>query len=107
MRKARRDPRSHRHSVVGVWTHLTSSPSEFVEIIMMMVDAIGIDHVGIGSDDDLLARRGGAGSNRAWTGMTSGFFYTVAGERFTNDEISKVGGGNYCRIFGKVTTGRP
>jgi hypothetical protein len=24
---------------------------------------------------------------------------------FTPDDIGKVGGGNYCRIFGKVTTG--
>jgi hypothetical protein len=25
---------------------------------------------------------------------------------FTPDDISKVGGGNYCRVFGKVTAAR-
>src|SRR4051794_13916813 len=39
-----------------------------------MVDAIGIDHVGIGSDTDLLSSRVGSGTNRAWPGPTGGFF---------------------------------
>ena len=68
------------------------------------------DHVGIGSDNDLLSRRVGAGTNRAWPGLTSGFFYAVVGEMlrqgFTADEINKVGGSNYCRIFGTVTAGK-
>jgi hypothetical protein len=51
-----------------VWTKLTASVTEFVESIKMMVDAIGIDHVGIGSDNDLLSRRVSAGTNRAWAG---------------------------------------
>ena len=72
-----------------------------------MVDAIGIDHVGIGSDNDLLSRRTGAGTNRAWPELTGGFFYVVVAEMlrqgFTAGEISKIGGGNYCRVFGKVT----
>ena len=41
--------------VVGVSTHLTSSLEEFVESIKAMVDAIGIDHVGMGTDTDLLS----------------------------------------------------
>lgn len=96
--------------VVGVWTHLADSPQEFVESIQSMVDAIGINHVGIGSDTDLLSSRVGSGTNRAWPGMTGGFFPVVAGEMlrqgFKPDEIAKVGGGNYCRIFGQVTAGR-
>jgi len=47
--------------VVGVWTKLTGSVTEFVESIQMMVDAIGMDHAGIGSDNDLLSGRVGAG----------------------------------------------
>lgn len=39
--------------------------------------------------------------------MTGGFFYAVVGEMlrqgFTASDIGKVGGGNFCRIFGKVT----
>jgi len=96
--------------IVGVWTKLTDSVTEFVESIKMMVDAIGIDHVGIGSDNDLLSQRVGAGSNRAWSGLTTGFLYATVGEMrrqgFTAAEIRKVGGGNYCRIFGKVTAGK-
>jgi membrane dipeptidase len=93
--------------VVGVWTKLTGSVTEFVESIKMMVDAIGVDHTGIGTDNDLLSRRFGSGTNRAWPGLTGGFFYVVVGEMlrqgFTADEIGKIGGDNYCRVFGRVT----
>jgi membrane dipeptidase len=95
--------------VVGVWTHLADSLKEFVESIKAMVDAVGIDHVGIGSDTDLLSSRIGQGTNKAWPGLTEGFFYAVVGEMlrqgFRPDDIGKVGGGNYCRVFGKVTAG--
>jgi membrane dipeptidase len=95
--------------VVGVWTHLADSLREFVESIKAMVDAVGIDHVGMGSDTDLLSSRIGQGTNRAWQEPTGGFFYAVVGEMlrqgFTSDDIGKVGGGNYCRVFGKVTAG--
>jgi membrane dipeptidase len=95
--------------VIGVWTHLADSLKEFVESIKAMVDAVGVDHVGIGSDTDLLSSRVGQGTNKAWAGLTGGFFYAVAGEMllqgFTPDDIGKVGGGNFCRVFGKVTAG--
>jgi membrane dipeptidase len=52
--------------VVGVWTHLADSLKDFVESIKAMVDAIGVDHVGIGSDTDLLSARVGQGTNKAW-----------------------------------------
>jgi microsomal dipeptidase-like Zn-dependent dipeptidase len=32
-----------------------------------MVDVVGIDHVGIGTDTDLLSSRVGQGTNKAWT----------------------------------------
>ena len=96
--------------VVGVWTHLADSLKDFVESIKAMVDAVGIDHVGMGSDTDLLSSRTGQGTNKAWQGLTGGFFYAVVGEMlrqgFNSDDIGKVGGGNYCRVFGKVTAGR-
>jgi membrane dipeptidase len=95
--------------VIGVWAKLADSPKEFVENIKAMVDAIGVDHVGIGTDSDLLSSRVGQGTNKSWPGLTVGFFYAVVGEMllqgFKPDEISKVGGGNYCRVFGKVTAG--
>jgi membrane dipeptidase len=93
--------------VVGVWTKGTGSPTEFIKNIKMVVDAIGIDHVGIGTDTDLLSPRPGTGLNRAWKGMTAGFFPVVVEEflrqGFTSPEIGKIGGGNFGRVFGAVT----
>jgi membrane dipeptidase len=95
--------------VVGVWTKLADSLKEFVESIKAMGDAVGIDHVGIGTDTDLLSSREGQGTNKAYRGLNGGFFRAVAGEMlvqgFTPDDIGKVGGGNFCRVFGKVTAG--
>jgi membrane dipeptidase len=95
--------------VIGVWTKLADSPKEFVENIKAMVDAVGIDHVGIGTDTDLLSSRVGQGTNKAWPGLTGGFSPPVVGEMllqgFAPDDIGKVAGGNFCRVFGKVTAG--
>ncbi len=95
--------------VIGVWTKLAGSPKDFVENIKAMVDAVGIDHVGVGTDTDLLSARVGQGTNKAWPALTGGFFPAVVGEMllqgFTADDIGKVGGGNFCRVFGKVTAG--
>jgi membrane dipeptidase len=95
--------------VIGVWTHLADSLKDFVESIKAMVDAVGVDYVGIGTDSDLLSSRVGQGTNRAWPGLSGGFFPAIVGEMlnqgFTPDEIGKVGGGNFCRVFGKVTAG--
>ena len=95
--------------VIGVWTKLADSPKEFVENIKAMADGIGIDHVGIRTDSDLLSSRAGQGTNNSWPGLTGGFFRAVVGEMllqgFTPGEIGKVGGGNYCRVFGQVTSG--
>jgi membrane dipeptidase len=96
--------------VIGVWTKLAGSPKEFVENIKAMADAVGIDHVGIGTDTDLLSSRVGQGTNQAWPGLTAGFFPAVVGEMlaqgFTADDIGKTSGGNYCRIFGQATAGQ-
>jgi membrane dipeptidase len=95
--------------IVGVWTHMADSLPEFVGSLKAMVDAIGIDHVGMGTDTDLLSPRTGAGTNRAYPNLTPGFFPAVVAEMlrqgFTADEIARVGGGNYCRVFGQVTSG--
>ncbi len=95
--------------VIGVWTHLADSLQDFVESVKAMVDAVGVDHTGIGTDTDLLSSRVGQGTNKAWPGLTGGFFRAVVGEMllqdFTPDDIGKVGGGNFCRVFGKATAG--
>ena len=45
--------------LVGVWAKLADLLKEFGESIKAIVDAVGIDHVGIGSDTDLLPSRVG------------------------------------------------
>ena len=95
--------------VIGVWTKLSDSMSEFVAGIKALADAIGIDHVGIGSDTDILSSRPGQSTNAAWPGLSGGFFKAAVAEMlrqgFTPAEIGKIGGGNFCRVFDKVTTG--
>lgn len=92
--------------VIGVWTHLAGTLPLFVESLKAMADAVGVDHVGIGSDTDLLSSRG---TDFTWPG-DRGFFPAVVGEMlrqgFHPDEIARIGGGNYVRVFGMATAGR-
>lgn len=91
--------------VIGVWTRLSSSLTEFVGGLEAMADAVGVDHVGIGTDTDLLSSRG---TNSTWPGGR-GFVPTVIGEMlrqgFSPDDISKICGGNFVRVFGLATAG--
>lgn len=88
---------------------LTAFGAEVVQSVKAMVDAVGVDHVGIGSGTDLLSSRVGQGTNKAWPGLTGGFFHAVVSEMllegFMPDDIGKIGGGNFGRVFGKVTAG--
>lgn len=139
--------------VVGVWTHLVDSPAEYVQAVRDMAEAVGIDHVCIGTDTKLTPGSnpwgggpppgngsGGAGgpppgqpaaggnkgpgafggppggpgrgrmgdrTNLVWPDQKLGFYYAVVTEMvkqgFKDEEIGKVGGGNFCRVFGQVT----
>ena len=95
--------------VIGVWTKLSDSMGEYVAGIKALVDNVGIDHVGIGSDTDILSPRAGQSTNAAWPGLSGGFFKAAVAEMlrqgFTPGEIGKIGGGNFCRVFDEVTTG--
>ena len=161
--------------LVGVWTHLVDSPAEYVQAVRAMADAVGIDHVCIGTDTKLTppARFGGPGgrpggpggsgggtnarpagfgrpgggtnglggtngfggpdsgrrgpgsgggpgcgrgrggerTNEAWADQKVGFYYAVVEQMvkqgFTPEEIGKVGGGNFCRIFAAASAGHP
>lgn len=50
--------------------------------------------------------RVGERTNEAWAGETAGFYYVVVDAMlktgFTPDEIGKIGGGNYLRVFGEA-----
>jgi membrane dipeptidase len=95
--------------VVGIWWRLVDSMKEYVEGIKKMVDAVGVDHVGVGTDTNITSSYISPYTNRIWPDEDGGFFYALAGEMlkqgFTPDEISKIGGGNFCRVFAKVTAG--
>lgn len=90
--------------VVGVW-HLFKTMKEYVAAIRDMVDVIGVDHVGIGTDTGMT----GGGTNKIWPDQNGGFFYAFGGEMlkqgFKPDEIAKIGGGNFCRVFEKCMRG--
>ncbi|MEI6410924.1 MAG: membrane dipeptidase [Bacteroidota bacterium] len=98
--------------LIGVWTHLAGSPLEYAQNIRAMADVVGVDHVCIGTDTKMAIPEGsnqrfGQQTNSAWENQTDGFFPTVAKAMmevgFTEDEIMKIGGGNFCRLFDKVT----
>ncbi len=50
--------------------------------------------------------RVGEGTNQAWQDETAGFYYVVVDAMletgFTQDEIGKIGGGNFLRVFGEA-----
>ena len=110
--------------VIGVWKHLVSTPLEYAQNIRALVDVIGIDHVCIGTDSKLAKSQKAPGAqvgqsgqqekvgeltNQSWAGQKFGFYYTVVDALlktgFTADEIGKVGGGNFCRVFDASTKG--
>jgi membrane dipeptidase len=94
--------------VIGVWTHLADTPLAYAQNVRALVDVIGIDHVCIGTDTKLTpgSRQGGR-TNQAWQGQTVGFYYAVVDALlktgFSPEDIAKVGGGNFCRVFGAAT----
>ncbi|HWK03449.1 MAG TPA: membrane dipeptidase [Puia sp.] len=103
--------------VIGVWTHLADTPLEYARNVRALVDVIGIDHVCIGTDTKLESPGGdqnrgriGERTNQAWPDQKFGFYYTVVDAMlkigFTSDEIGKVGGGNFCRVFDAATLAR-
>jgi membrane dipeptidase len=109
--------------VIGVWTHLADTPLAYAQNIRAMVDVVGVDHVCIGTDTKMAKpylsnnetnsqkqnERAGERTNTAWQNQTEGFYYTVVSEMlkfgFTEADIKKVGGGNFCRLFDAATSG--
>jgi membrane dipeptidase len=97
--------------VIGVWTHLASSPQEYVKNIKAMVDVVGVDHVCIGTDSKMTLPSNSNNkfdkkTNQSWD-KEEGFFYSVVDAMlqigFSEEDIIKIGGGNYFRIFDEAT----
>lgn len=104
--------------LVGAWTHLADSPSGYAQNIRALADVIGVDSVCIGTDTKLTQPtpspdgsptgqqrpRVGERTNLAWVDQTAGFYFVVVDAMlktgFTPDEIGKIGGGNFLRVFG-------
>ena len=86
----------YRRGVVGVWAIAPTFESlpAFVDGIARAVDAVGVDHVGLGSDV------GGAARN-AWPDY--GDFPVVVRrlrqKGFSAEEVGKLVGGNYVHVF--------
>jgi len=118
--------------IIGVWTHLADTPLAYAQNIRALADVVGVDHVCIGTDTKLTPayrpgnngdgndnnhnnnrnnndNRGRIGerTNNAWQDQTTGFYYTVVNALlktgFNADEIGKIGGGNFCRVFDAAT----
>jgi len=62
-----------------------------------------------GPDNGKNSHRIGERTNEAWKDLNAGFYYTVVDAMlktgFTEDEIGKIGGGNFCRVFDAATVG--
>lgn len=98
--------------IVGVWTHFAETPLEYAQNVRAMVDVVGVEHVCIGTDTKMSMPQNrndkfGRLTNQTWPDAKDGFFYSVVDAMlqsgFTESEIIKIGGGNYCRIFDAAT----
>nr|WP_315186863.1 membrane dipeptidase [uncultured Flavobacterium sp.] len=103
---------ANQGGLIGVWTHLAETPTAYAENIRAMVDVVGVEHVCIGTDSKMAipANAKGKITNKSWDNAKNGFLYTVVAEMlkigFSQNEIIKIGSGNFCRIFDKATTVR-
>lgn len=77
-----------------------SSPdfSSFVDRLVRLVDLIGIDHVGLGTDMD-------ANYKPVFTNYRQMPYLPVAlrSRGMNNEDITRVLGGNFMRVFNQVT----
>jgi len=98
--------------VIGVWTHLADTPLEYAQNIRALVEVTGIDHVCIGTDTKIAPPlnakdRFGKKTNESWQNQSKGFYYSVVEALlktgFSEDEIGKIGAGNFLRIFNAAT----
>ncbi|MBV8535149.1 MAG: membrane dipeptidase [Alphaproteobacteria bacterium] len=86
--------------VVGVWPIglFLADMAAWAGTIRAMVDAIGIDHVGIGTDME-----GGIKELFADYADYPRVIEALLGAGFSVAEAAKIVGGNHARVFGKVT----
>lgn len=77
---------------IGIW-HFFPSLDEYVDGIKEMVDVVGVDHVSIGTDQQVFP--GSVQNYAQWVQLVA----AMLGGGFSSEEVSKIVGGNYMRIF--------
>ena len=92
--------------VIGLWSDIVTYPTvkEWVDDIDYVRNVVGIDHVGIGTD------LRGLDSNGYSTGFGNEAHFEVLERElmergFSNDDIGKILGGNFFRVWQQVTAG--
>jgi membrane dipeptidase len=77
---------------IGVW-HFFASLDKYVEGVKEMVDVVGVDHVSIGTDQQV--NHGSVQDYTQWVQLVA----AMLRGGFTPEEAGKIAGGNYMRIF--------
>ena len=96
--KGRQISRDHARAIaetggsIGVW-HFFPSPDKYVEGLKEMVDVVGVDHVSIGTDQQVTP--GSLQDYAQWVQLVA----AMLRGGFTPEEAGKIAGGNYMRIF--------
>jgi membrane dipeptidase len=96
--KGRQISRDHARAIaetggsIGIW-HFFPSLDKYVEGIKEMADVVGVDHVSIGTDQQLAP--GSVQNYAQWVHLVA----AMLRGGFTPEEAGKIAGGNYLRIF--------
>jgi membrane dipeptidase len=77
---------------VGIW-HFFPSLDKYVDGLKEMVEIVGVDHVCIGTDQQVTP--GSVQDYAQWVQLVA----AMLGGGFTPEEVGKIAGGNYVRIF--------
>jgi membrane dipeptidase len=77
---------------VGIW-HFFPSLEKYVDGLKEMVDVVGIEHVCVGTDQQVA--RGSLQDYSQWVHLVG----AMLRGGFTSDEAGKIAGGNYMRVF--------
>lgn len=81
--------------VIGIWpVAQVANVSSYADLIARMVDVVGVDHVGIGTDQLGLQ---GPSAMPSYADLPQ--LAAALSSRFKPDEIAKLLGGNYRRVF--------
>ena len=77
---------------IGIW-HFFPGLDKYVDGLKEMVDVVGVDHVSIGTDQQIA--RGSVQTYDQWAQLVA----AMLRGGFSPDEAGKIAGGNYLRIF--------